>query len=214
MARTAIKGRGTPGKETANYTLFDDGNILVYGVRFSYPNLGRAFQGKPDPETGRVPNPRVKLTALMPKDTHDAAKRLIDMQIDKTLRDGKAIKDDARALKDGDREVKPEYKGMWFINLSEDPSRRPALRGINGERVTVEGVGERGIDEMFQGGYWGDVLFSLWQQKGHGDKVNGSLRAVRLARKDETFGQGGISDDDVDDIFGVKVDASGFDDEL
>jgi len=209
--RTIVKGRGMPGKDDANYRLYSDGTILLFGVRMSYPHFGKPYQGKPN-EDGSLPPKKFSGKFMLPKDTHDAAKRLIEQQIDKIL-DGDTLKADFKFLKDGDLEGKPEMKGHWIVNASENEDRRPALRGINGEKIDADHMGERKIDEMFQGGYWCDLLISPWRQKAHGKKVNASLRAVKLDRLDTTFGEGGISDDDVDDAFGIKGDTGGFDDE-
>lgn len=209
--RTIVKGRGMPGKDDANYRLYSDGTILLFGVRMSYPHFGKPYQGKPN-EDGSLPAKKFSVKLMLPKATHENAKKICEMQIDKIL-DGDTLKADFKFLKDGDLEGKAELKDHWIVNASEGEDRRPALRGLNGEKIDAEHVGERKIDDMFQGGYWCDALISPWRQKAHGRKVNASIRAVKLARKDETFGEGGIADEDIDDAFGISGDTGGFEDD-
>lgn len=216
MAKEVVKGRGLPGKENENYTLYSDGTILLRGVRGSYVHAGRPFVSAEDRAKGKPP--KFSLVAMLPKSTHDKAKRLVDGEIDRVLKDrnqGKPIDDPNRFLRDGDmKRSKPEYAGNWTINASQTEDRPPALRGINGERIDREHMGDAKIDAMFQSGYWYDVLISpWWQDNANGKKVNCNILAVKLAKKDETFGAGGITDDDVDNVFGVSGDVGGFGDD-
>lgn len=213
MAKTAVAGRGMPGKENENYTLYDDGTILLRGVRGSYVHLGKPYQGD-DQKAKNLPG-KNSMVLLLPKDTHDKAKRLIEREIENMLKErnkGADIKADAKFLRDGDTAGKPEYKDNWSVNASE--SNPPILRGIGNEKIDREHMGERKIDDMMRSGYWYDVLIKpWWQDNSYGKKVNCNLLAAKLARKDEEFGDGSrITDDDVDDAFGTSGDVGGFDD--
>lgn len=213
--RTVVAGRGMPGKDDENYTLYDDGCMLIRGVRGSYVHAGKAYQGKEQKAKG-LPG-KYGIVCLLPKGTHDKAKRLVEREIQKMLDEknkGKPLDDTNVFLRDGDlKKSKPEYAGHWTVNAGEnDP---PILRGINGEKIDREHLGERKIDEMFQSGFWYDVLIQpWWQDNDWGTKVNCNIRAVKLDKKDETFGDGGaITDDDVDEVFGTKGNTGGFEDD-
>jgi hypothetical protein len=57
-------------------------------------------------------------------------------------------------------------------------------------------------NEVFQPGYWGDILIRPWyQDNSYGKRVNAGLSSGQMVRKDETFGEGRISDEDLDDTF-------------
>lgn len=216
MAKTVVKGRGMPGKDDELYTLYDDGTILLRGVRGSYVHVGKAFVSAEDRAKGKAA--KFSMVAMLPNATHEKAKRLVQSEIDRVLKErnnGKPIDDQNQFLRNGDlKRTKPEYAGHWTINASQTEDRPPALRGINGERIDREHMGETKIDAMFQSGYWYDILISpWWQDNTNGKKVNCNILAVKLAKKDETFGAGGINDDDVDDVFGVSGDSGGFDDD-
>lgn len=210
MGKEVIKGRGLPGKESENYTLYSDGTILLRGVRGSYVHMDKPYVGKDQKAKGAAG--KYSIVALLPKDTHDKAKRLVEGQIKALLDErnkGADIKADAKFLRDGDLAGKPEYKGMWTINASE--SRPPILRGFNNEKIDREHMGERKIADLFQSGFWFDILISpWWQDNDYGKKANCNILAVKAAKRDEIFGEGGITEDDVDDAFGSSDDDAGF----
>jgi hypothetical protein len=217
MAKTVVKGRGLPGKETENYTLYDDGTILLRGVRGSYVHVGRPFKSNDPKDKDKAP--KYSMVLLLDKTTHDKAKRLVDGEIDKMLKDrnrGNQIDDNARFLRDGDQKrSKPEYAGQWTINVSQTADRPPVLRGMQNERIDRDMVGEAKIAGMFPSGFYYDVLISPWWQDNAigGKKVNANVLAVKVAAKGELFATGGITDDDVDDVFGVSGDTGGFGDD-
>lgn len=217
MAKQVVAGRGMPGKESENYSLYDDGSILLRDVRGSYVNLGRPFASAEDRAAGK--SPKYSIVLLLPKVTHDKAKRLVEREIDRVLKErnnGREVDDNARFLRDGDlKRSKPEYAGMWTINASQTEDRPPILRGLQNERIDRDHMGEAKLASMFYSGATYDVLISPWWQdnaKG-GKKVNANVLAAKLAAKTEQFGSGGISDDDVDDVFGVTGDTGGFDED-
>lgn len=185
MARKAIE-------KVKNAILYDDGCIKVMNVRFSYPHLKKAYKGKND--SGE---PKFSVTGLLPKDTHKAAKKMIDTRIEEVLKENKvkALASDKKFLKDGDESDKPENEGMWTISVRE--SRRPPLRDIDKEIVDPDDA-----DEVFYGGCWGSILLRPWYQNNdYGKRVNAGLVAVRKSKDDEPFGEGRISDEEVDEAF-------------
>ena len=212
MAKTVVAGRGMPGKEQELYTLYDDGSILIRDVRGSYVHA-TLYRGKADPKTGKMPDPKYGIVGLLDKVKHERTKKLLDREMGK-VRDAANLGDLPAAnygVRDGDQAGKAEYKGQWTLNASERENRPPALRGINGERIDRDHMGEVKISNMFMSGYHYDMLVKPWAQKNdYGRKVNFNVLALKLNRKDDTFGEGGISDDDVDDVFGVSGDTGGF----
>lgn len=217
--KVVVAGRGMPGKEEELYTLYDDGTWLLRDVRGSYVHVGKMYQGPPDRDTGKVPAPKYTFTAILENEKHARAIKLLEREIRKLLtangfKADEDVKADFKALRNGNLSGKSEYKNAWTVNMSERENRPPALRGINGERIDREHMGDVKIDNMFVSGFYFDVLGKLWYQKDYGRKVNANLLAVKVNRKGETFGEGGISDDDVDDVFGVSGDTGGFDGDL
>ncbi len=185
MARKAAK-------KVKNAVLYDDGLIRISNVRFSYPHLRKPYKGKDDKGEAKF-----GITALLPKDTHKAAKALIQERIDEVMKENKvkALAADKKFLRDGDESDKPENEGSWTVSARE--TRRPALRDEDKEIVDPENA-----DEVFYGGAWGSVLIRPWYQNNdYGKRVNAGLSAVRKSRDDEPFGEGRISDEDVDEAF-------------
>jgi hypothetical protein len=185
MARKAVK-------KVKNAVLYDDGLIRISNVRLSYPHLRKAYKGKDDKGEAKF-----GVKALLPKKTHKAAHDLIEDQIEAILKENKvrALADDKKFLRDGDKSDKPEDEGMWTVSARE--TRRPPLRDEDREIVDPENA-----DEVFYGGCWGSVLIRpWWQNNDFGKRVNAGLSAVRKSRDDEPFGEGRISDEDVDEAF-------------
>jgi CBS domain-containing protein len=113
---------------------------------------------------------------------------------------------DRKFLRNGDTMGRAEFKGMYVLSASE--SNRPHLRDRRAAKVEPENA-----DQMFYGGCWANVLVRPWWQnhQKYGKRVNAGLAAVQFLRDDEPFGEGRISDDDVDDTFApVGDDDSGF----
>lgn len=108
----------------------------------------------------------------------------------------KVFKKDAKFLRDGDDAGKEEYVDHYTVNASED--RRPPVRGPDNSKITDPAK----IREAVQPGYWGDILIRpWWQNNDWGKRVNAGLVALQVKKKDETFGEGGISDEDLDETF-------------
>lgn len=184
MAREVVK-------RVKNAVLYSDGLIRIDRIRFSYPHLKKAYAGDDGGE------PKYGLVGLLPKDTHKAAKKLCDERIAEILSENKvkAIPADKKFIRDGDESGKEENEGMWTVSARE--SRRPSLRDRQGEVVEPEDA-----DEYFVGGYWGSMLIRPWWQnhKKYGKRVNAGLVLVQYWKKDDTFGEGRISDEELDDM--------------
>lgn len=199
MAKTIVK-------QVANAKLFDDGTILIENVRCSYPHLDKPYAkaGK----DGKMPEPAYSCTGLMPKDTHKEAMLLIRDEIRRILAENK-LKDiaaDRKFLRDGDLTAKPTDAGMWIVAAREKTP--PILRDENNRNVEQVNAGRK-----FYGGCWISVLIRPWFQSNEwGKRVNANLLAVQFRKDGEAFGEGRITEDDVDDVFGgVADDKSGFD---
>lgn len=179
-------------KKVKNAVLYTDGMIRVSGVRFSYPHLNKPYKG-----TGDQGEAKFGIVGMLPKKTHRAARDLIMERIDELLKDNKvkAIPSDKKFLRDGDESGKEEYAEHWTISARE--SRRPPLRDRNNQVIEPEDA-----LEAIQPGYWGDLLIRPWYQNNdYGKRVNAGLSSVQVVKKDEVFGEGRISDEDLDDAF-------------
>lgn len=201
MARTIIA-------EVKNCKVYDDGTILVQNGRFSYPHF--------DAPWAKKEGERKKYSGvfLMPKKTHKEAAKLVQAQIDKILAEknkGKKLTAKDKFLRDGDRDsTKDEYADHYTINASEENAI--SVRGKD-----TKPMPQGKIKSAIQPGYGGDMLIRPWfQNNEHGTKVNAGLVAVQLKRDDlEVFGEGRISEDDIDETFDAvdDDDDSGFDDD-
>jgi hypothetical protein len=207
----AEKQTRTAVKKVKNATLYSDGTIRVEGVRLSFPHLGKAYEGKDD--DGNVQK-KFSLKGAMPKATHAEAMRLIKGEMDRMMKENKIddLASDRKFLRNGDTMGRAEFKGMYVLSASE--SNRPHLRDRRAAKVEPENA-----DQLFYGGCWANVLIRPWWQnhQKYGKRVNAGLAAVQFLRDDEPFGEGRISDEDVDDTFApVGEDDSGFggDDDL
>lgn len=179
-------------KRVKNAILYTDGSIRISGVRFSYPHLKKPYKG--DGDQGEA---KFGVVGLMPKKTHRAAKDLIKERIEELLKENKvkALPSDKKFLRDGDQSGKDEHADMYTVSARE--SRRPPLRNRANEVVEPEDA-----DEVFQPGYWGDILIRPWfQNNKYGKRVNAGLSSIQMVKKDEVFGEGRISDEDLDDTF-------------
>lgn len=191
-------------KKVKNAILYTDGLIKIIGVRFSYPHLDKPYKG--DGDQGEA---KYGLVGMMPKGTHEAAKKLIDERIAALLKENKvkALPADKKFIRDGDDSGREEYEGHWTVSARE--SRRPPLRDRSNQVVEPEDA-----KEVFQPGFWGDILIRPWYQNNKfGKRVNAGLSSVQFVRKDDTFGEGRISDEDLDDAFEDYGDEDDVDDE-
>lgn len=178
-------------KKVKNAILYTDGTIRLSGVRFSYPHLSKPYKGDGDGEA------KFGIVGMLPKATHKAARDLLNERIEELLKENKvkALASDKKFLRDGDEAGKEEYAKHWTVSARE--TRRPPLRSRTNEVIEPEDA-----NEMIQPGYWGDILIRPWyQNNSYGKRVNAGLSSVQVVRKDEVFGEGRISDEDLDDTF-------------
>lgn len=185
MARKAVR-------KVKNAVLYDDGLIKIMNVRFSYPHLRKAYKGK-----GDQGEPKFGVVGLLNKKTHKAAKELIEDRIAEILKENKvkSLGSDKKFLRDGDETDKPENEGNWIVSARE--TRRPSLRDEDKEIVDPDDA-----DEVFYGGCYGSMLIRPWYQNNDfGKRVNAGLSAVRKSRDGEAFGEGRITDEEVDEAF-------------
>lgn len=201
-----VKEVFAPDGKTVTARLYDDGTIMIYGIRGSYVHIAKAWKSKKD---GPDKTPKYQLVSLLPKATHTSAKDLIKAEIARILKENRLddIAADRKFLRNGDLAGKAEYKGMFTVSSREE--RRPHLRDRSGKKIEPENAAS-----VFQSGYWFNVLIRPWFQgadSGYGVRVNAGLSAIQFVRQDETFGEGGIQDEDVDARFGaINDDDSGF----
>lgn len=186
VKKVPVKG---PKGQKGYAVLRSDGKIRIDWVRFSYPHLRKPYAGDDGGE------PKFGIVGLMPKKTHRAAKDLIKEVIDDLLAANKvkAIAPDKKFLRDGDHSDKDEAHGCYTVSARE--TRRPLLRDRRNEPIEPEEA-----DSEIQPGYWGTILIRPWWQNNKwGKRINAGLSAVQVVAEDETFGEGGISDEELDD---------------
>ncbi len=193
-------------KQTENAVLYDDGTILVKNVRLSYPHLDKPYAGKGKDQG----EPKFGVVGLAPKATHKDVMLMCRDEIRRLLAENK-IKDiaaDKKFIRDGDLTGKEENEGQWIISARE--KNAPILRDQRNK--TVQAVD---ASRIFYGGCYGNILIRpWWQSNDFGKRVNANLLAVQFARDGEPFGEGRISEDDADEVFGeVDDDESGFDED-
>lgn len=179
-------------KKVKNAILYTDGTIRISGVRFSYPHLAKPYKG--DDDNGEA---KYGIVGMLPKKTHRAARDLINERIEELLKENKvkSLASDKKFLRDGDDSGKEDYADHWTVSARE--TRRPPLRNRANEVVEPEDA-----VEVFQPGFWGDILIRPWYQNNkYGKRVNAGLSSVQMVRKDEVFGEGRLSDEDLDDTF-------------
>lgn len=184
-----------PIKKVKNAVLYDDGLIRISNVRLSYPHLDKPYK-----KAGDKGEAKYSVMALLPKDTHAEAKKLIERRIQEVLDDNKvkALSSDKKFLRDGDESDKEEHEGCWTVSARED--RRPKLREmVDGEISPVE---PEEAKEAFYGGCWASILIRPWYMNNdYGKRVNAGLSAVTKKADDEAFGEDRITDEDVDEAF-------------
>lgn len=213
MAQAQVQEPRTVVKDAGNARLYSDGTILIRNVRASYPHVFHPYKGKDSDGDGKF-----GIVGLMPKTAdYFPAKNLIRDHIRRMIEEQK-LKDlpaTNKFLRDGDLTAREEYEGMYTINASE--VRRPVARDSKRDPKTgkpkILKVGED--EDRIYAGCWVNILIRpWWQNNKFGKKVNAGLVAVQFVDDDEAFGQGRISEEDVDETFGEFADEdSGFDDD-
>jgi hypothetical protein len=189
------KEKMTVVRKVANAALMSNGLIRVSNVRLSYPHLDRPYKKEGDQGTAKY-----GVVGLLPKDTHRAAKKLIEEVIADLMKENKvkALAADKKFLRDGDESDKEEHEGHWTLSAREE--RRPILKELNDGELTL--VEPEDAKETFYGGCWGSLLIRPWfQNNKYGKRVNAGLTAVTKKGDDDSFGEGRISEDEVDEAF-------------
>ena len=185
--RTVVKSaKNKAGQVIAK--LYSDGTILISDVRASYPHLDAAWAKKADDTKA------FSVTGILPTATHQPAIDLLNevcMDILKERNRGKDIKDDAKFIRDGKPTKKPEYDGAWIVASRE--TEKPTV--LHPDKSEMESPAE--IKREIKAGYYIDMLIQPWfQDNEHGQRLNASLRAVRLRREGPLIAEGGISKDE------------------
>ena len=183
-------------RKVKNAAVLDDGTIRVSNVRLSHPHLDKPYKGDDDKGVAKY-----GVVGMLPKKTHKEAVKLIEEEIAALMKTNKvkALPSEKKFLRDGDESAKDEYEGHWTISAREE--RRPILKEMteDGDLVLVE---QEDAKETFYGGCWGSLLIRPWfQDNKYGKRVNAGLSAVTKKADDEAFGQGRISEEEVDQAF-------------
>lgn len=191
-------------KKVKNAVLYTNGMIRIDNVRGSYVHLDKPYVGQMN--DGNEGVPKYSLVGILPKDTHEEAKNLIVSVINAMCDEKKAkVAKDKKFIRDGDDQEKDEYANAWTVSAREE--RKPKCRDRNGSLVEDR----EDIAEMFQSGYWFNILIRPWfQDNKYGKRVNAGIAGVQFVKKDETFGSGSIDDSDAWDT--VDSDDDDFDD--
>lgn len=184
MARVIIK-RGK------NFRRYDDGTLLMENVQFSYPHV---FV----PKEGDNGDKSYSLTSMLPKATHRECASEVKAMVDETIAENKAkgkIASDKLCLKDGDKTGKETYAKHWVVNARE--KKKPSVRAPDKTPMSKDDA------DKIEGGVFGNVLIRPWYQDNkYGKRINANLIAVQLVKDTGVrFGEGRISEDDIDDTF-------------
>lgn len=191
-------------KKVKNAVLYEDGTIRIDNVRASYPHL---FV----PQEGDNGDKSYSLTGILPNSTHKEARKLVLERIELTEKDNKVtgkIPKDKRFLKNGDDSGKDAYAGAWTLSARE--KKRPSVRGKDKTPLSKDDA------DLIEGGVIVNMLIRPWfQDNKFGKRINANLIAVQLVKDDGVrFGEGRISEDDIDDSFDdVDDEDGGFDDD-
>lgn len=191
---TRVKVKGPKGK-TGFAVLYSDGSIRIDWVRLSYPHLKKPYAG--DNDDGGKGEAKFGVVGLLIKKGNTEVKELLDDRVAELLKENKvkALAADKKFIRNGDESDKDGYEGNWTISARE--VRRPPLRNRDNSVVEPEDAAE-----VFQPGFWGSILIRPWfQNNKFGKRVNAGLSSVQFLMKDETFGEGGITEEELDDTF-------------
>lgn len=187
-------------KEVPYAKLFNDGTIMLEGLRCSYPNVLTKFKG--DDENAQA---KFGIVLLLPKKkAFRPARELINARIDELLKENKVknLKADNKFLRDGDLSGKEENERHWTINASE--SKRVVVRDnkrdpkTNKPRVLKKGEDD---DRIYGGCFVNAVIRPWFMNNKWGRKVNAGLVAVQFVKDGEAFGEGRISEETIDEDF-------------
>lgn len=193
-------------KKVKNAILYKDssGQLLIRldNVRLSFPFLGTPAEDENDDGT-KVK--KWRCVAMLPKETHTAAKDLCKEVIQQLIKDNDAkVPTDKWFLSNGDDKEGEEMAGHWLVSAS-DGKIRPRARDRKGQ--IIDDIDK--IDETFYGGCWASVLIRPWffggksknSAKTFPKRVSAGLNTVMFLRDDKPFGTGRVDDSDAwDDL--------------
>lgn len=228
MSETLVKPKRTVIKQEEFAELYSDGTILVKCIRASYPHVFKPYKSDNDPADKKG---SYSVVGLMPKlpQFFPSVRILIDKQKEVAVQAKNLnIPKDRFYTRDGNlRPDKPAYPGNYTISAAE--VNKPIVLGAFKDPKTgkpvrlVEGIDDR----LVFGGCWCSILIRPWyQSNSFGKRVNAGLLAFQLLpidhvrkfipdAKADPFGEGRITEDDVDESFGTIADGdSGYDDNL
>lgn len=204
-------------KKVKNAVLYHDAKgeplIRLDCVRLSYP-----YVGTPSDEENEdgVKTKKWRAVAMLPKDTHEAAKMLVEEEINKLIKKNESkVPKDKWFLTDGDEKEDETAEGHWLVAAS-DGKIRPKARDRQGN--VMDDIDK--IDETFYGGCWAHVLIRPWffagkskkSTKSYPKRVSAGLNAVVFYKDDKPFGSGRVDDGDAWDDAPMSED-SGMDDD-
>jgi hypothetical protein len=209
MAREVLEEvtvKGPNGKKGV-CIVYTDGTIFIEWVRLSYPHLvsPKAFQADDDDDDDgdKKSKATYSVTGMLGKKTHAAAIRLIEEQIAKILKTNKVkkLKAEKLFLRDGDDSENEEYEGCMTVSTRE--VNRPPLRDVNGKKFDLSNKKQKArAQALFVGGHWGAMLIRPWWMNNKwGKRVNAGISSAQFLMKDETFGEGRLSEEAMDDTF-------------
>ena len=205
VERTVVKEVKGKGKlsNTVIARQYSDGTVLILHVRGSYPHIAKPYEGENDEGKTKA---AYGIVGQLPKKTHEPAKDLIVEVMNDMLKenkvDPKTFPPEKKFLRNGDTSGKAENVGYWTVSAREE--RRPQVRDADRAKMRDE----KEIAEKFYGGAWFNILIRPWWQnhKKYGKRINAGLTAVQFVKHDEPYGEGRISDDEIDDTFDETYD--------
>lgn len=194
--------------KVTNAVHYSDGTIRIDNVRLSYPHLDEPYKSEGEDGSTKL---SYNLEAMLPKDTHMAAKDLVKQVLLKLQTDNDVkVKMEHWCLKNGDDSDNPQYEGHFLVKAAD--SRRPSVRNRDGSVMS-----EREIADKIYGGCWANILIRPWYFNGkakngktYPKRLLSNLVGVQFVRDDEAFGEGRISDEGV---FGAVGGGDGMDDD-
>lgn len=208
-------------KKVKNAILYHDANgqplIRIDNVRLSYPYIGTPSEDEND--NGQIVK-KWRVVGMLPKETHEEAKRLIVEVIKGLIEANEAkVPKDKWFITDGDEKEDENMNGHWLVSAS-DGRIRPTARDQKGH--VMDDIEK--IDDKFYGGCWAHILIRPWffsgktknSTKTYPKRVSAGLQGVVFARDDKPFGSGRIDDTDAWDDLPESKDTDhddGYDDE-
>lgn len=193
----------------SNWVWYSDNSFRIDKVLASYPHCGKPYAGKDNDS-----QPAFSVTALLDKKTHGEIKQRILVALDAMLKEhkqptGAGFPAEKKCLRDGDKSGKETHFGAWTLSLREP--RMPAVRKANKLPMTPEEA-----EKLIYGGCRVNVLGRLWfQDNKYGKRVNCNFLAIQLV--DGTlpaFGEGRISDQEIDESLEAEESFEGDGDEF